>query len=186
MKPRAGSIEDALMAAAAHPSSASGAIAKAAAHPRGGPGPFVAEAAYEAHHPSALAVYCSDGRFTQAVEELLGSLGHARLDTLTIPGGAALLNAWTASVLDADHVQRAARFLITGHGIREVVLVAHAGCGYYRARHPNEKDLKAYQITDLRAAAGELRRTRSGLEVKAFYAMPRDGRVTFEAIDTSK
>ena len=43
---------------------------------------------FEATHPEALAVYCSDGRFTDAVEELLHHLGYTRLDTLTLPGGA--------------------------------------------------------------------------------------------------
>ncbi len=146
--------------------------------------PFVAATPYEKGHPSALAIYCSDGRFTTAVEELLAHLGHPRLDTLTIPGGAALLNAWAASVLDADHMQRAAKFLILGHDIRQVVLVAHAGCGYYRQRYPGEKDVKAYQLADLRAAVGALRRTRSSLEVKAFYAVPAGEQVTFEPVAT--
>ena len=45
---------------------------------------------YDAAYPDALAVYCSDGRFTRAVDELLAKLGHPRLDTLTIPGGPGL------------------------------------------------------------------------------------------------
>ena len=48
---------------------------------------FQSSTPYEPSHPKALAIYCSDGRFTQPVEDLLHSLGHARLDTCTLPGG---------------------------------------------------------------------------------------------------
>lgn len=58
---------------------------------------FVASAPFSEEHPKALAVYCSDGRFTEAVEDLLASVGNRRIDTLTIPGGAALLHFWSAA-----------------------------------------------------------------------------------------
>lgn len=35
---------------------------------------YVSKEKFEASHPDALAVYCSDGRFTDAVEELLHSM----------------------------------------------------------------------------------------------------------------
>jgi carbonic anhydrase len=146
------------------------------------PGDFAAKTPFEQKHPSALAIYCSDGRFTQAVEELLAHLGHARLDTLTVPGGAALLNAWTSSLLDSDHVARAAKFLITGHDISHVVLVAHAGCGYYRQRYPGERDVKRHQLSDLRAAATALGRVRASLQVATYYAVPDGARVRFERV----
>lgn len=143
---------------------------------------FVSKASFERTHPQALAIYCSDGRFTNAVEELLAHLGHPRLDTLTLPGGGALLNAWSASVLDSDHTHRAAKFLIVGHDIRHVVLVAHAGCGYYRQRHPGERDLRSLQVADLRAATSALLRSRGTLEVRSFYATPEGERVIFEPL----
>jgi hypothetical protein len=31
--------------------------------------PFISQVPYEASHPHVLAVYCSDGRFTDAVED---------------------------------------------------------------------------------------------------------------------
>src|SRR3954447_985255 len=97
-----------------------------------------AKVPFDATHPHALAMYCSDGRFTEAIEELLHSLGHPRLDTLTIPGGPALLDL-TSSNLDGVEVMRtAASFLIKGHAIKQVVLLGHDGCGYYKARFPYE------------------------------------------------
>jgi hypothetical protein len=150
---------------------------------------FTSTTPFDASHPNALAVYCSDGRFTQAVEELLHHLGHARLDTLTMPGGPGLLNFWAGSLLEADQVDRAARFLIRGHAIDHVVLLAHAGCGYYRQRHPGlaAEQVKTTQLEDLRVAGRALRTARPGLSVALFYATPDGGRVRFDpVIDTDK
>ena len=91
--------------------------------------------AFDASHPNALAVYCSDGRFTRAVEALLRKLGHDRLDTMTLPGGPALLSTSGAGLSEVDTFTRAAHFLIEGHHIGHAVLVAHEGCGYYRNRY---------------------------------------------------
>src|SRR4051812_27814890 len=93
---------------------------------------------FDAKHPDALAMYCSDGRFTEAIEELLHGLGHARLDTLTIPGGPALLDLTSSNLGAVDVMREAATFLIRGHQIKRVVLLGHDGCGYYKARFPYE------------------------------------------------
>lgn len=145
---------------------------------------FVAPTPYDAGHPKAIAVYCSDGRFTQAVEELLHHLGHARLDTLTMPGGPALLNAWTASILETDQISRAVSFLIRGHALDHVVLLAHAGCGYYRQKFPGRPtaDVRKAQLDDLRTAARTIRGVRSGLEIALYYATPENGRVRFDPV----
>lgn len=145
---------------------------------------FDAETPYHPEHPSALAIYCSDGRFTRAVEELLRRDGHERLDTLTMPGGPALLNQLTASYPEADAVKKAASFLIHGHHIREVVLLAHAGCGYYRARRPHDApaQLHARQLEDLRLAARALRKVEPDLAVRLYYADAVGHRVRFEPV----
>jgi hypothetical protein len=145
---------------------------------------FLSITPYESRHPKALAVYCSDGRFTQAVEELCHHLGHKRLDTLTMPGGPALLNPWTASILEADQVTRAAQFLIRGHAIDQVVLLAHAGCGYYRQRLPGvlAAEVKKSQLDDLRGACKVIRGARPTLDVALFYASPEGDRVRFDEV----
>lgn len=146
---------------------------------------YIAETPYETAHPKALAVYCSDGRFTTAVEELLRHLGHDRLDTLTMPGGPALLNFWTASILDADQVGRAAQFLIRGHAIEQIVLLAHAGCGYYRQRFPGRAaaEVKQTQLDDLRVAARALASARRDLDITLYYASTESARVRFDPVD---
>lgn len=148
-------------------------------------GAFDADTPYDHEHPSALAIYCSDGRFTRAVEELLRRTGHERLDTLTMPGGPALLNQLSASYAEADAVKKAAAFLIAGHGIIEVVLLAHAGCGYYRARraHDSPEQIRARQIADLRVAAATLRKVEPALSIRLYYADAVDRRVRFEPLE---
>jgi hypothetical protein len=150
--------------------------------------PFVSTAAFDTHHPSALAVYCSDGRFTQAVEDLLRHLGHERLDTLTLPGGPGLLNFWAGSLLEADQVERAAGFLIRGHEIEHVVLLAHAGCGYYRQKYPGRPAAEVHrtQLDDLVIAARSLRSARAGLSMALYYAVPEGSRVRFDAVSEKR
>jgi hypothetical protein len=151
-------------------------------------GPYVSTSPFDPKHPKALAVYCSDGRFTEAVEELLHHLGHERLDTLTLPGGPGLLNFWAGSLLEADQLERAARFLIQGHALDHVVLLAHEGCGYYKTRFPGRPaaEVKASQLEDLRVAGRALRAARSGIRVVLYYVSPEADRVRFDPIDEAR
>jgi hypothetical protein len=143
---------------------------------------FRASRPYEASHPDAMAVYCSDGRFTDAVEELLRGLGHDRLDTMTLPGGPALFNPWLAGMSESITVTAAARFLIEAHSIRRVILVAHEGCGYYRKHCPGLKpvEVRRHQEEDLRRAASALK----AMPVVTFLyvAMIDGGHVQFERL----
>lgn len=146
---------------------------------------FTSPTAFDATHPTALAVYCSDGRFTQPVEDLLHHLGHARLDTLTMPGGPALLDRLSASYADADAVSRGARFLIEGHQIRDVVLLAHANCGYYRHKRPGDTpvQLEERQLADLRRARAAIAKVAPNLAVRCYFARPHAERVQFEVVE---
>lgn len=145
---------------------------------------FQSPAPFDPSHPHALAIYCSDGRFTQPVEDLLHSLGHARLDTLTMPGGPGLLNHLSASYADADAMTRNATFLIRAHGIREVVLLAHHGCGYYRHKRPTDSpdQIEMRQMDDLRHAAKAIAKFDASLKVHVYYARPHGGNVRFEPV----
>lgn len=146
---------------------------------------FVAPVAFEHSHPDALAVYCSDGRFTNAVEALLAKLGYPRLDTLTIPGGPGLLDLTTADIALVETVRGSTSFLIAGHKIQHVVLIAHEGCGYYRNRLPYESpdSMLRRQLADLRGAERWARGTHGKIEVDKFYARVQSGRVHFDPIE---
>jgi hypothetical protein len=141
-------------------------------------------APFDPTHPSALAIYCSDGRFTAAVERLLSGLGHARLDVLCLPGGPALLTHWSASVADADMFRRSASFLVTAHQISDVVMLAHRGCGYYRQRYRTAAadEIAARQLTELRQAASWLRGAHAHLSVRTYFAEVANGRIEFQLV----
>ncbi|HYH95778.1 carbonic anhydrase [Hyalangium sp.] len=147
--------------------------------------PFVSKVPYEPGHPHVLAIYCSDGRFTEAVEELSHHLGHERIDTLTFPGGPGLLNRWSADYMESDMITRAANFLIQGHHIQEVLLLAHAGCGYYQNRHGalGAEFIAEQQLKDLEAAAEELRKAHPDLIVHKFFVRPKGTKITFESLE---
>ncbi len=140
---------------------------------------------FEAAHPAALAVYCSDGRFTSSVDELLRHLGHPRLDTLTIPGGPGLLNHRTSGYSDCDTFSRAAEFLIREHHLQTVVLLAHQGCGFYARKFPDlpADEVNRRQLADLRLARGILVETHPRLRVDCFMTIPDGDRVRFERVE---
>ena len=137
---------------------------------------------FDAKHPDALAMYCSDGRFTEAIEELLHGLGHARLDTLTIPGGPALLDLTSSNLGAVDVMREAATFLIRGHRIKRVVLLGHEGCGYYRARFPYESPdaMRRRQLDDIRQAARWVSANHEELTVTSYFATPEHERLRFD------
>lgn len=139
---------------------------------------------FDPSHPSALAIYCSDGRFTGAVEDLCEHQGHERLDTLTMPGGPALLTAWPADLTEVHVFSRAARFLIEGHAISHVILFAHEGCGFYRARCGtlSPEAIKKLQVDHLGTARTALQRHYPNLTVTCTYASVADTVITFQDV----
>jgi hypothetical protein len=64
------------------------------------------------------------------------------------------------------------------------VLLAHAGCGYYRQRFPGRaaSETKLSQLEDLQVAGGALRSARPGLTVALFDASVEDGRIRFDPV----
>lgn len=127
---------------------------------------------FDASHPHALALYCSDGRFTDAVEALLRKLGYPRLDTLTIPGGPALLEMLSSDFASLTVARKSLSFLVAAHHIQNVVLIAHQGCGYYRARFSYEapEAIERRQLLDLRSAEKWVRTNHPSTDVAKFYA----------------
>jgi hypothetical protein len=140
--------------------------------------------AFDPRHPTALALYCSDGRFTHAVEELCRSLGHERFDTVTLPGGPALLTPWPADLSEVFVFSRASHFLIASHHISHVVLLAHENCGFYRSRCPRvgDAEIKQMQLQHLHAASKALTRQHADLETARYYAHVADGRISFAEV----
>ena len=139
---------------------------------------------FDAKHPDTLAVYCSDGRFTDAVEELVRTLGFARLDVLCMPGGPGLFDLGSASFSALEAVRSAATLLVRAHATKRVFLIQHEGCGYYRDRYRFEspEDIARQQHADLREAAAWFAGAHPDVFVKAFFAKPEKGVVAFHPV----
>jgi hypothetical protein len=139
---------------------------------------------FDPAHPDVLAIYCSDGRYTQAVEDLAARLGDSRVDVMCLPGGPGLFDIWSASALDVRMMEEAAGFLITGHRTRKVLLVAHDGCGFYARRYAGlaPEARRERQEADVRRAGATLRAAYPHLEVCSFFAVPSGSQVGFDPI----
>ena len=139
---------------------------------------------FDPSHPSTLAIYCSDGRFTHAVEDHCEDLGHERIDTMTLPGGPALLTTGPADLSEVHVFSRAAHFLIEAHGIKHVFLFAHAGCGFYRTRCGRlaADAIRRLQIDNLHEAHRTLRRHFPQLAITCCYVATDSAAVTFSDV----
>jgi hypothetical protein len=142
------------------------------------------KATFDKKHPKALAIYCSDGRFTDAVEELVHGLGHTRLDVLCMPGGPALLDLGSASFSALEAMRTSASFLIRGHAIKHVSLIAHDGCGYYKERYRFEtpEEIIKQQKDDLRIAAQWLVGSHPDVEIAMYFAKPEGSKIAFDEV----
>src|SRR5690242_16581668 len=111
--------------------------------------PFVSSHAYDAARMPAAAVYCSDGRYGEQMDEFLHvALGLPRYDRVAVPGGGACLASHLVTMREEHALERQLRFLITAHEIERVVLIAHQDCGYYKHVRVRAKTLEEQQFTD--------------------------------------
>jgi hypothetical protein len=149
--------------------------------PFSSPVPFVQE------RIGAAAVYCSDGRYGEAMDEFLHDcLGLPHYDRVAIPGGAACLAGHLLAMRERGALERQLRFLVESHELTRVVLIAHQDCGFYKHNvHPSklrQKPLEEIQFGDLAAVAGLLRDFRRDLVVDGYFARRVEGGVRFEGV----
>ena len=108
---------------------------------------------------------------------------------MTLPGGPALLDATSSSLGSVEIAREATSFLIRAHSIKDVVLVAHEGCGYYRSRYRYESPeaMQRRQLADLRSAARWVSGNHAGVFAHCYFASiapTRAGpRVTFTPVE---
>jgi hypothetical protein len=144
----------------------------------------ISTAAFEGAVSDALAVHCSDGRFTAHFNEFLATqLGLPRCHRLAVPGGPILLAGRLASYWEGAGVENQARFLIDANGLKRVILIAHEGCLYYsRKLGLTDADVLRTQRDDLVKAAQTLQRLGESLDVKTFVARIAENRILFEPV----
>ena len=150
--------------------------------------PMAAYHALERWHPErigAMALYCSDGRWGEAIDEFCHRhLQIPHYDRWAVPGGP----AWIAEPADDPSLLRTTRvqldFLVRAHELERLVLLTHYGCAWYghRLQRPPDECLPA-QAADVQAAAATLRDWYPDLRVEAYLAMRRDEWVSFHQLD---
>ncbi len=133
----------------------------------------------------SVAVYCSDGRLAEHVDDLLHKrLQLARCDRLVVPGGPAVLVEQAPCFFEMQGLTRQLQFLVEAHQLRRVLLIAHEGCAYY-LQHLRvvPQDVEAHQRKDLDEAARRVRQLFPGLSVHAMLAHVHGDRVRFELLE---
>ena len=102
----------------------------------------------------AAAVYCSDGRFGEHVDDFLhNALKLPRYDRLAVPGGAACLAGHFLAFREEEGLIEQLRFLIKVHGLERVVLVAHQDCAFYTERlHVSPLKIETQQQEDMQTS----------------------------------
>ncbi|HTI51540.1 MAG TPA: carbonic anhydrase, partial [Planctomycetaceae bacterium] len=140
---------------------------------------------FDAHRIRAAAVYCSDGRFGEQIDDLLHkTLQLPRYDRLAIPGGAACLAGHFNAYREEEGVAEQLRFLLTVHEVRRVILVAHQDCAYYTQwLRISPLQLESRQREDLVRAIRRVKRFGIDLDVQAYFARRQGDRVSFERVD---
>ena len=147
------------------------------------PRSFVSSLPYEAARVYAAAVYCSDGRIGDHVDDFLHhGLGLPRYDRVACPGGPVALSGRFQAFWDARGVEEQLRFLSQVHDVRTVVLIAHANCAYYLKRLSILPErLDAEQRADLDRATATVNRLMPGAAVMRYVAHLDGTELRFDA-----
>jgi len=146
--------------------------------------PYLCQISFESERIHAAAIYCSDGRFGEHMDDFLqNALALPRYDRLVVPGGPARL----VDRFSAFDEQRATRndlkFLVEAHGLERVILVAHTDCAYYTSKRTLPPDrLEELQKTDLLDAARAIKQATNHVRVDTYFARLKGGAVQFEVV----
>lgn len=143
---------------------------------------YVSPTPYRAERIYAAAMYCSDGRIGDQVDEFLHhGAGFPRYDRLVCPGGPVALSGRLLALWDARGVEEQVRFLVEVHDIRTIVLVAHEGCAYYAHRLGLPTDrIEREQRADLAAATAAVAKLAPGVDVHRYFARLSGTAIRFE------
>jgi hypothetical protein len=146
--------------------------------------PYVSPVPYDSERVNAAAIYCSDGRIGDHVDDFLHrGLGLPRYDRLACPGGPVALSDRFAAFWDSRGVEEQVRFLAQVHDVRTVVLIAHQGCAYYARRLSiGPETVEMEQRHDLAKAAAAIHRLIWQAEVRRYFARRTPDAMVFEEI----
>jgi hypothetical protein len=144
---------------------------------------YAARTPFDANRVGAAAVYCSDGRFGEQMDEFLHEgLVLPRYDRVAVPGGAACLAGRTTSPFwQKTALEEQLSFLIREHNLRQVILIAHDGCAFYKDLWPADpRAVERQQAQDLATAAACIRFWNPGIEIESYFARKSKGKIVFD------
>jgi hypothetical protein len=146
---------------------------------------FESSARFDDRRVQAAALYCSDGRWGEQIDDLLhNSLKLPRYDRLAVPGGAACLAGHFATYREEEGVAAQLRFLVEVHRLEQLVLIAHEGCAFYTDRlHVSPLQLEQRQRDDMQKAIRHVRGFGRHLQVRGFLGWRDGDRIRFEPIE---
>jgi len=145
---------------------------------------YTSDTPFDAERIGAAAVYCSDGRYGDQMDEFLhDAMGLPRYDRVAAPGGPACLAGHSVAIRDQGAMEKQLRFLITAHDLNRVVLIAHQDCGFYKHLKLWGKTVEEQQRADMSKVAEIVRAYREGLAVEAYFARRVEGHVRFERVE---
>ena len=132
----------------------------------------------------AGAIFCSDGRFTDQVNDFLqNGLNLRGYDRLAIAGGPACFAGHFAAYREEEGAVSHLRFLARLHQLNRMILISHEDCGFYRDfLRVREMDLLDRMRVDLANATRRVRDATQQLEVEAYLARLRGTEVWFERV----
>jgi hypothetical protein len=144
--------------------------------------PFTSNIPYDADRIRAAAIYCSDGRFGEQVDEFLHEgLKLPRYDRLALPGGPACFSGSLHSFWEGQSAERQLDFLCRVHGLEKLVVIAHAGCAFYLDwLKVKPEDLEARQLEDMTKAVARTRHRHPKLRVAAYLARRDEDAIRFD------
>ena len=114
-----------------------------------------------------LAIFCSDERFIEAsLAFLKNSLSIQTGDLMVLPGGPAFI------INDEPDLMERLRILIESHKIKQVVLISHSDCSYYKKKLKDlsEEDILEKQMDDNQKAINKLKKLFKNISVHVFHA----------------
>jgi hypothetical protein len=132
----------------------------------------------------AAAIYCSDGRYGEQMDEFLHQrLDLPRYDRLSVPGGPACLSGRLAVFWEGRSIEQQLEFLCRVHGLERLVLIAHQSCAFYRDwLKVAPADVEPQQRDDLARASVVARRISPKLGTEAYLALRTEGQVRFQRV----
>lgn len=145
---------------------------------------YTSDVPFDVERIGAAAVYCSDGRYGDQMDEFLhDALGLPRYDRVAAPGGPACLAGHSVAIRDQGAMEKQLRFLITAHDLHRVVLIAHQDCGFYKHLKLWGNTVEEQQRADMAKVAQVVRGYGEGLMVEAYFARKVEGYVRFERVE---